>query len=155
MWSTSASESPRGLWISPSDFWLHPSTEFYYDSKEQDDYCDGKGKYLYEPASDDPKVCPGGDYSTYRCDQCDKHVTPFSNDDGELVCPFCDVTGLVILDGEQLDRLEQVREFARTMGLTEQLERQLCDLADKMAWGKPAQTQLSYDFAPHSFSFGV
>jgi hypothetical protein len=40
------------------------------------------------------------------------------------------VTGLVILDEEQLDRLEQVREFARAMGLSEQLERQLGYLAN-------------------------
>jgi hypothetical protein len=30
---------------------------------------------------------------------------------------------LVILDDEQLERLEQVREFARSMSLSEQLER--------------------------------
>jgi hypothetical protein len=65
------------------------------------------------------------------------------------------VTGHVILDDEQLDRLEQVREVARSMGLSEQLERQLNFLADKRCWGEKAQTQLSNDFAPHSFSFGV
>jgi hypothetical protein len=41
------------------------------------------------------------------------------------------------------------------MGLTEQLERQLSFLADRRCWGERAQTQLSYDFAPHSFSFAV
>ena len=148
-------ESPRGLWISPSDFWLHPSTEFYYDSKEQHDYWDGKGKYLYEPASDDPELCPGGNYSTYRCDQCKKYVKPFSSDEGELVCPWCDVAGLVILDDEQLDRLEGVREFARSMGLSEQLERQLDFLANYARHdGEPIrQCVLSHDFAPRSFSF--
>jgi hypothetical protein len=43
-----------------------------------------------------------------------------------LICPKCEVTGLVITADEQLDRLEQVREFARSMGLSQQLERQLC-----------------------------
>ena len=32
----------------------------------------------------------------------------------DLVCPWCDVTGLVITDEEQLDRLEQVRDFQVT-----------------------------------------
>jgi hypothetical protein len=61
----------------------------------------------------------------------------------------------VILDDEQLDRLEEVREFARLMGLGPQLERQLSWLAD---YGRnpdrpSRQCALGYDFAPHSFSF--
>ena len=72
---------------------------------------------------------------------------------GNLICPTCEVTGLVILDDEQLDRLEQVREHARALGLTEQLERQLGYLA---GYGdEHNQVMLSYDFAPHSFSFAT
>ena len=51
---------------------------------------DGKGKWLYEPASDDPELCPGGDWSRYECDGCGKFVTPFSNDQGDLICPMCE-----------------------------------------------------------------
>jgi hypothetical protein len=40
---------------------------------------------------------------------------PWSDDDGNIVCQFCEVTGLVI-DPGQVDRLEQIREFAGGMG---------------------------------------
>jgi hypothetical protein len=150
-------ESPRGCWISPWDFGLIDAST---NSPNRDeitsrDHHAGRGKWLYEPSSDDPALCPGEDWSRFECSICGKYVKPFSNDDGELICPTCEVTGLVILDEEQLERLEKVREFARSMGLTEQLERQLSFLGDRTAWGKRAQTCLSYDFAPHSFSFGV
>ena len=146
------------MWLTPSDFGLI-DTQFisapHWDIETSRAYDKGKGKFLYEPASDDPELCPGGDWSRYECSQCQKWAMPFSDDEGNLLCPYCEVTGLVILDEEQLDRLEQVREFARSMGLSQQLERQLGYLADKRCWGERAQTQLSYDFAPHSFSFGV
>jgi hypothetical protein len=125
-----------------------------WDRETYHEYLDGKGKWLYEPASDDPELCPGGDWSRYECDICSKFVVPFSDDDGNLLCSTCEVTGLVV-DSEQLDRLEQVREFARSMGLSEQLERQLCWLAEPRSWGKRSQTRLGYDFAPRSYSFGV
>ena len=115
------------------------------------EHTEGKGKWLYEPASDDPELCPGGDWSRYECSTCGKFVKPFSNDQGDLICPTCEATGLVILDDEQLDRLEQVREFARLMGLDRQLERQLCFLAREWSGEKTDQCVLGYDFAPHSF----
>jgi hypothetical protein len=115
----------------------------------------GEGVYLYSPASDDPELCLGGNWSRYECSICGHFVKPFLNDEGDLECPTCEATGLVLLDEEQLDRLEQVREFARSMGLSEPLERQLDFFADRRCWGEKAQTQLSYDFAPHAFSFGV
>jgi hypothetical protein len=61
----------------------------------------------------------------------------------------------VILDDEQLDRLEQLPEFARLMGLGLQLERHICWLADYGRNPDPPSRQclLGYDFAPHSFSF--
>jgi hypothetical protein len=111
----------------------------------------GQGIYLYEPASDDPELCPGGDWSRYECSLCGKFVKPFSDDQGELICPWCEVTGLVLIDDEQLDRLEQVREFARSMGLSAQLEHQLDFL--NYGYGNGQQCQLGYDFAPHSFAF--
>jgi hypothetical protein len=46
----------------------------------------------------------------------------------ERLCPTCEVPGLVILNDEQLDRREHVREFAPSIGLSQQLERQLCFL---------------------------
>jgi hypothetical protein len=65
------------------------------------------------------------------------------------------VAGLVILDDEQLARLEEVREFARSMGLTDQLESQLHFLDGYSDNGEVRKRQciLAYDFAPHSFSF--
>ena len=57
---------------------------------------EGKGKWLYEPASDDPELCPGGDWSRYLCDGCERYVTPFCNDQGDLICPTCEATGLVV-----------------------------------------------------------
>ena len=74
----------------------------------------------------------------YECDTCKKFVTPFSNDQGDIVCPYCEVSGLVILDEAQLDRLEQTREFAREHGLSEQLERQLHYLANYADHGEGA-----------------
>jgi hypothetical protein len=125
-----------------------------WDHDTMREHFEGKGKWLYEPASADPELCPGGDWSRYECDSCKKFVTPFSNDQGDIVCPYCDVHGLVILDEAQLDRLEQTREFAREHGLSEQLERQLGYLAGYAHHGEPrCQCVLSYDFAPHSFSF--
>jgi hypothetical protein len=92
-----------------------------YDTETFHEHLEGKGKWLYEPASDDPELCPGGDWSRYECDICGKFVVPFADDDGNLVCGTCEATGLVV-DTEQLDRLEQVREFARSMGLTMSLQ---------------------------------
>jgi hypothetical protein len=153
-------ESPSGgLWLVPSDFGL---IETHYSSPNWDEatreaHDQGKGIFVYEPASDDPKLCPGGDWSRYECSLCGKFVKPFSNDQGDLICPHCEVTGLVITDDEQLDRLEDVREFARSMGLSRQLEKEL----DFLDWwgdgdaneGRRRQCVLSYDFAPHSFTF--
>ena len=124
-----------------------------WDRQTMHEHHEGKGKWLYEPASDDPELCPGGDWSRYECGTCGKFVKPFSDDQGDPICPTCEATGLVILDDEQLDRLEQVREFARLMGLGLQLERQLCFLAREWSGEKTDQCVLSYDFAPHSFSF--
>ena len=81
------------------------------------------------------------------------YVEPFSNDDGELICEFCEVSGLVMFNPEDLDHLEQVREFARAAGLSSQLERQLHYLADYGHRGN--QCVLGRDFAPHSFTFAM
>jgi hypothetical protein len=146
---------PKGSMLSTYDFGLIDASMSgpNWDKDVSDAKYAGRGVYLYEPASDNPELCPGGDWSRYECDCCGKFVKPFSNDQGELVCPWCEGTGLLILDDEQLDRLEQVREFARSMGLTEQLERQLGYLA---GYGDQRnQVVLGYDFAPHSFSFGM
>jgi hypothetical protein len=54
---------------------------------------------------------------------------------------------------EDLDHLEQVREFARAAGPSDQLERQLHYFADYGQHGN--QCVLGKDFAPHSFSFAL
>ena len=87
-------------------------------------YHKGTGAHLYETANDDPKLCPGGDYSCYRCSLCERYFEPFSNEQGKLVCKFCEVSGLVMFNPENLDHLEHVRDFApRNAGLREQLKR--------------------------------
>ena len=148
-------QNPEGGLLAPWDFALIDASTNSpnWDQDTCHEHHEGKGKWLYEPASDDPELCPGGDWSRYECSICGKFVKPFSNDEGDLICPTCEATGLVILDDEQLDRLEQVREFARLMGLDRQLERQLCFLAREWSGEKTDQCILGYDFAPHFFSF--
>ena len=114
---------------------------------------EGKGVWLYSPASDDPEICPGADWSRYECDGCGRFVAPFSNDQGDLICPTCEATGLVITQIEVLDYLETVRENARLMGLGRQLERQLNYLATY--GGHNYQCLLGKDFAPYSFDFAL
>jgi hypothetical protein len=155
-WANYQSADGSG-WIGPWEFGLIDASTNSpnWDNTTAHDHSIGKGKWLYEPASDDPAICPGGDWSRYECSLCGKFVKPFSNDAGDLLCPTCEVTGLVILDDEQLDRLEQVREFARSIGLSEQLERQLNYLHGYANHDDAPKRQcvLAYDFAPHSFSF--
>ena len=148
-------ERKDGYFISTWDFGLiNPlDPRFHASTEEHRAYHKGTGTHLYEPASDDPKLCPGGDYSCYQCSLCERYVEPFSNDAGELICKFCEVSGLVMFDPEDLDHLEQVREFAFSAGLSEQLERQLHYLADYGHRGN--QCVLGSDFAPHSFSFAM
>jgi hypothetical protein len=150
-------ERSNGYLIGPCDFGLI-STEYSspnWDIETCRAHHKGEGTYLYEPASDDLELCPGSDWSRYDCSICGKFVKPFLNDDGDLVCPSCEATGLVILDDELLDKLEREREFARTTGLSKQLEQQLDYLAGYARGdGEPKrQCVLSDDFAPHSFCF--
>jgi hypothetical protein len=139
-------ERKDGYLISTWDFGLISPLDprFRASTEEHRAYHKGTGAHLYEPASDDPKLCASGDYSCYRCDKCERYVEPFSNDAGELICPYCEVSGLVMFNAEDLDHLEQVREFARSAGLSEQLERQLHHLADYGHRGN--QCVLSRDF---------
>jgi hypothetical protein len=141
-----------GGMITPWYFDLVESTKYFYDSEESKAHYEGKGRWLYTPASDDPALCPGPDCSVYHCTLCDHHVMPFSDDDGTLLCPYCEARGLVILDNEVLDQVEQAREFATLRGLKRQFEQQLDRLA---TWGQDTQALLHKDFAPHSFSFAL
>jgi hypothetical protein len=78
-------QSPDGgVWITPWDFGLvdASSNSPNWDKETCDEHYQGKGKWLYEPASDDPELCPGADWSRYECDKCGKFVKPFSNDAG-------------------------------------------------------------------------
>src|SRR5262249_13849257 len=140
--------------ITPYDLDMEQgNTRPFHDAEEWRRFLDGQGAWLYEPASDDPELCPGPDCSIYLCEICGEHVMPWSDDEGNLVCRHCELTGLVI-EPDQVERLEQVREFARQMGLGEQLERQLCHwLGSGTFFGRKSQCVLGYDFAPHSFSF--
>jgi DNA-directed RNA polymerase subunit RPC12/RpoP len=148
-------ERKDGYFISTYDFGLISPLDprFHANTEEHRAYHKGTGAHLYEPASDDPKLCPGGDYSCYQCSLCERYVEPFSNDDGELACPYCEVSGLVMFNPEDLDHLEEVRKFARGAGLSTQLERQLHYLASYGHRGN--QCVLGRDFAPHSFSFAM
>ncbi len=148
-------ERKDGYLISTWDFGLISPLvpRFRASTEEHRAYHKGTGTHRYEPASDDPELCPGGHYSCYRCSLCERYIEPFSNDAGELICPFCEVSGLVMFNPEDLEHLEHVREFASAAGLSEQLERQLHYLADYGLSGN--QCVLSRDFASHSFSFAM
>jgi hypothetical protein len=89
----------------------------------------------------------------FRCDLCNNFATAFSTDDGKLICAACEATGLIILDEMALDRVEQVREFASTVGLRDQFEGQLARLNRLTMGDYPCQCLLYTDFAPHSFGF--
>jgi hypothetical protein len=130
------------------------SNRWSFDQAESKRYREGKGAFVYEPARpDDAEACPGPDISLYACDQCGRETQePYCDDQGVLLCPSCDKTGLVY-DRETAERLDQVREFARKMGLLSQLEHKLAFLNHGFAWGKPTRTNLGYDFAPHSFAW--
>ncbi len=122
-----------------------------WDSDEYHAYRKGQGVFVYEPAGDRDEDL-GPDRSLYLCDTCGKYKMPWSDDDGNLLCRDCEVTGLVIRD-DQIERLEQAREFARQMGISQQLEQQLNRMAGGTFFGRRSQCVLSSDFAPHSFSF--
>jgi hypothetical protein len=145
---------PRGGPIVPSDLGMVEAilTRPLWTEEDARLHRKGQGVFLYEPASDDPGLCPGEDCSLYLCDTCQEYRMPWSDDEGNLVCPDCDLTGLVI-DLDQVDRLEEVREFARSLGLQRQLERQLCYLGLGTFLGARSQCRLGGDFAPHSFGF--
>jgi hypothetical protein len=147
--------SPTGAWVTPYDFGLIDASMSSpnWDQVTSREHHEGIGKWLYEPTSDDPELCPGGDWSRYLCDGCERYVTPFCNDQGELICPTCEATGLVITQIDVLDHLEAVRENARQMGLSAQLERQLDFLATY--GGHNYQCILGKDFAPFSFDFAL
>jgi hypothetical protein len=156
---------PEGNLLAPWTFGLidASSNSPNWDQVTSREHYEGKGKWLYEPASDDPELCPGEDWSRYECSLCKRFVKPFvkdrhpdSDDECTLICAWCEATGLIVLDDEQLDRLEEVREFARSIGLSRQLERQLEFLHDYSDQeGEPVKRQciLAYDFAPYSFTF--
>jgi len=90
-----------------------------YDPKEYDLDRQGKCAFLYEPASDDPEACPGGDYSLYQCNKCNKcnnWVAPWSNDAGELLCPNCDQLTGIYCDVETAEQMERARALASYVG---------------------------------------
>ena len=146
---------PNECWISPWDFGLIDASTNNpnWDQVTSREHHEGKGKWLYQPACDDPELCPGGDWSRYECSNCGKFVKPFSNDQGDLLCPWCEVTGLVLMDDEQLDRLEEVARWPPRWAYSAS-GCQLCHL-DGCYAGKGNQCCLSYDFAPHSFAFAM
>ena len=116
MWSNYY--DPSGSMLAPWDFGMIDASlsSPNWDSETMQAQHQGKGKWLYEPASDDPELCPGPDWSRYLCEVA-TIVTPFCNDTGDLICPTCEATGLVVMQIEVLEHLEAVRENARQMGL--------------------------------------
>ncbi len=152
-WATHS--GPDGGFITPWDFWMADASgnSPNWDEETSREHYRGQGKWLYEPASDDPELCPGPDWSRYECDGCERLVQPFCNDQGDLICPACEAIGLVVTRPEVLDYLETVRENARKMGLSSQLERQLDYLATY--GGRGLQCILGKDFSPQSFDFAL
>ncbi len=96
--------------------------------------------------------CKFEDSFNYRCNICNRDVEPHSDDAGVLLCPFCEVTGLLIIDEETKEKLEDARAHARTLGLLSQLERQLDYLA-AFNPERPRQCWFGRDLAPFSFDF--
>jgi hypothetical protein len=144
---------PGGGWIIPSDLAMNDAvySRTLWGHDEAAMHREGKGAFLYEPASDDPSLCPGEDCSLYLCDICNEHRMPWSDEDGNLVCDRCELAGLVI-EPDCVEHLERAREFARSVGLLDQLHRQLTFL-DNQGRGNRRQCRLGRDFAPHSFDF--
>jgi hypothetical protein len=151
---------------SPSDFGLleySGSWQPVYDEDEHKRRRSGVGGYLYEPASEDPKKCPGEDYSLYFCDKCNKFVVPWSNDEGELVCADCDSLDGLVYREKAAANVERARELAdfvdgriRAAGHNpgksrESLERSLNCPSWSRGDGAPSRTLL---FAEDEFSFG-
>jgi hypothetical protein len=120
---------------------------------ESEAHHQGRGGFLYEPASDDEDDCPGPDCSLYRCGCCERWVEPWSDDAGDLICPDCEYRGLRMA-AEVEEYLEGVREVAGRLGLRSQLEHQIMRLGDGF-FGAEALTILGKDFAPHSFTFAT
>ena len=123
-----------------------------WDKDTCHEHYQGKGKWLYEPASDDPELCPGGDWSRYLCDAAavrqavlerpGRPDLPHVRGDrpGRHADPKCSI----------ISRRARVRT---SMGLSAQLERQLDYLATY--GGHNYQCVLGNDFAPHSFDFAL
>ncbi len=138
-----------------------------YDETEHAKERDGKAGFLYVPASDDPDECPGGDYSLYFCDHCNRFVVPHSDDSGTLRCPMCDYVGLMMQNEKVCDYLEGVREKAHAMGIGRDLERKIgqlynmtftCTRDDEGFDRKLEQTRrviIGKDFAPLSFDWAL
>jgi hypothetical protein len=145
---------PGGAWINPHDLGMVEALDQrpFWTKEESELSRQGKGAWLYEPASEDPALCPGPDCSLYLCETCGEYRMPFSDDEGNLLCMACEVEGLIV-DPEYVGYLEEVREFARSVGLSRQLARQLTRLDRRETRGHKAQCWIGRDFAPHSFSF--
>ena len=138
---------------------LDSGSKFPWDKKESDLYHEGKAGFLYDPASEDDVECPGETITLFQCDKCNRWKNPYSDDQGKLLCPICDVTGL-IFDDNCLDHLEKTRQFARESGVSDRLEEQISRL-QRMTQRNPddgpidSVMVISKDFAPYSFVWGL
>ncbi len=123
--------NPTGSMVTPWDFGLIDASTNSpnWDETTSREHHQGKGKWLYEPASDDPAAALAATGRDTCATAVRSTATPFGNDLGDLICPTCEATGLVITQIEVLDHLEAVREAAQQMGLSHQLEKQLDYLA--------------------------
>lgn len=124
-----------------------------FDVRTSGEWHKGNGGHLYQPASEDPDLCPGPDYSFHQCSLCNRYVEPWSREDGGLICPHCEARGLV-MSAEVAEYLEEVREFARAIGRQSHLEHALTRFSDEW-FGADCRTVLGKDFAPYSFTFAV
>ena len=116
---------------------------------------EGKGKWLYEPAQRGSRALPGRRLVAVRVlDLWEVRQAVLERRGRADLSPPAKSTGLVILDDEQLDRLEQVREFARSMGLSNKLEHQLNCLAGMATTASPLVSACSPTTSRRtSFSF--
>lgn len=139
--------------------WRQPGP---YDEEESSKKYSGKGGFLYDPASDDPEECPGGDYSIYFCDQCQKFVIPWSDDEGNLVCSGCSPLTGMIYDEKTADQIERARALANFVGpeCRNHLEQCINYLGMREAWNRLSrcylhtEDQFSFYFVLASYDDG-
>lgn len=117
--------------------------------------------------------CPGGDYSLYFCDKCNRFVIASSNDDGDLVCSGCLPLVGLLYDAGTADQIDRARNLADCVdrfgaasalflappkdycfgGARRSLERGIEHLDRSASFGGDSPPQRGYLHTEDSFSF--